>query len=531
MAVKSVFDAWEEAQSTLLVMPTGTGKTICFAHIIKSAFPKRAMVLAHRAELIFQATEKIHDITGFRVDVEMADYRAEVNSLYGAPQVVVSTIQTQCAGGDGSGRMGKFDPAEFGILIIDEGHHSTSKTYRRVIDYYKQNPDLKILGVTATPDRADEEALGQVYDTVAFDYEILDAINDGWLVPIKQQMVEIGGLDFSKIRTTAGDLNGADLARVMEYEENLQGVVSATLDIVGQKKAIVFAASVDHAERMAEIFNRHRSGMADWVCGKTQKEERRYLLNRFKDGEVQMIVNVGILTEGFDDPGVECIIMARPTKSRSLYSQMIGRAFRPCEDIALELNDSTDRTALIANSSKPHCLVVDFAGNAGRHKLITTADILGGKISDVAICAAVQRAKAEGGPVDMSAILDEEERKAQLDALRRAKVVAKAEWAAKNIDPFGVLGVPKPKERGWDKSKKLTEKQHALLVKQGMDPDTLGYAASRRMIAELFDRWDKDLCSYKQARILRQRGYDVNVSRDKAKELITQISEKEGWKK
>ena len=100
--------------------------------------------------------------------------------------------------------MSKFDPQRFGVLIIDEAHHATSPSYRRVIDYYRTNPALKVLGVTATPDRADEEALGQVFQSVAFDYEVLDAIHDGWLVPIEQQMVHVEGLDYSSIRTTAG---------------------------------------------------------------------------------------------------------------------------------------------------------------------------------------------------------------------------------------------------------------------------------------------------------------------------------------
>ena len=147
---------------------------------------------------------------------------------------MVSTIQTQASGGDGGGRMSRFDPRLFGVVVVDEGHHGTSSSYRRVLDWYKTNPDLRILGVTATPDRADEEALGQVYDTVAFDYEIEDAIKDGWLVPVTQQMVHVEGLDFSACRTTAGDLNGADLAQVMEYEENLHRVVSPAIEIGGR---------------------------------------------------------------------------------------------------------------------------------------------------------------------------------------------------------------------------------------------------------------------------------------------------------
>ena len=196
---------------------------------IRRVFPRRALVLAHREELVFQARDKIQRVTGLSADVEMGEYRAE-GGLFEQARVVVSTIQTQCSGGDGGGRMAKFDPQRFGVLIIDEAHHATSPSYRRVIDYYRTNPALKILGVTATPDRADEEALGQVFQSVAFDYEVLDAIHDGWLVPIEQQLVHVQGLDYSSIRTTAGDLNGGDLAAVLEAESRACGMVPRDTD-------------------------------------------------------------------------------------------------------------------------------------------------------------------------------------------------------------------------------------------------------------------------------------------------------------
>jgi len=327
-ASDAIFKEWQENDSTLVVMPTGGGKTVLFADVIRRVFPRRALVIAHREELIFQARDKIQRVTGLSADVEMGEYRAE-GGLFGQARVVVSTIQTQCSGGDGGGRMAKFDPQRFGVLIIDEAHHATSPSYRRVIDYYRTNPALKILGVTATPDRADEAALGQVFQSVAFDYEVLDAIHDGWLVPIEQQMVHVEGLDYSSIRTTAGDLNGGDLAAVMEAEKNLQQMASASLAIIGPRRALVFTASVKSAEMTAEIFNRHRAGMASWVCGKTDREERRRVLAGFAAGKVQVVCNCGVLTEGFDDPGVEVVLMGRPTKSRSLYAQMVGRSTRP----------------------------------------------------------------------------------------------------------------------------------------------------------------------------------------------------------
>lgn len=529
-ALVAVKREWQSVASTLAVMPTGTGKTILFASIIRSLFPARAMVLAHREELIFQAADKIRQVTGFRCEVEMADYRADQgDGLFGGPQVVVSTIQTQCSGADGSGRMTRFDPAMFGLLIVDEAHHATAATYRRVIDYYRRNPALKVLGVTATPDRHDEEALGQVYETVAFDYEILRAIASGWLVPIQQQLVEVSGLDFSGVRTTAGDLNGADLARVMEEERNLHEIAGPTVEIVGNRRALVFAASVAHAERLCDILNRHRDGSAGWVCGKTDKDERRKTLAAFAAGKLQYVVNVGVLTEGFDDPGVEVVVMGRPTKSRALYAQMVGRATRPLPGLVDGVETPDERRAAIAASAKPTCLVVDFVGNSGRHKLMTSADILGGNVSDEAMERALAKAKLAGGPVDMAKALDgaqkeiEEERERAREAARRAHLKARAAWAAKPVDPFDVFQLSPVKARGWDSGKSLTVKQRAILEKAGIDPVSVGYVGGRQLLTEIFRRWDAGLCTYKQARVLRKHGYTGNETRAEASEILDGI--------
>ena len=534
-AADAIFKEWEDNDSTLVVLPTGGGKTILFADVIRRVFPRRALVIAHREELIFQARDKIQRVTGLQADVEMGEYTAD-GSLFDSSRVVVSTIQTQCSGGDGGGRMAKFDPQRFGVLIIDEAHHATSPTYRRVIDYYRTNPTLKVLGVTATPDRADEEALGQVFQSVAYDYEVQDAIHDGWLVPIQQQMVHVEGLDYSSIRTTAGDLNGGDLAAVMEAENNLQQMASASLSIIGQRRALVFTASVKAAELTAEIFNRHRSGMASWVCGTTDKDERRSVLADFAAGKVQVMCNCGVLTEGFDDPGVEVVIMGRPTKSRSLYSQMVGRSTRPLPGVVDGPETPEARKAAIAASAKPSCLVVDFVGNAGKHKLVTSADILGGKFSEEAIEKAMLKAREAGGPVNMTEALDqaeEELRREQArlaEVARRAKLVATARFTTQSVDPFDVLHLEPTKARGWDNVKSLTEKQRSLLAKQGINPDNLTFSQGKQLISEIFRRWDGKLCSFKQAKVLRKYGYESEVSFDAARNIIDALA-KNGWRR
>ena len=536
-AVDAVFREWESVPSTLVVAPTGCGKTILMCEIVRRVFPRRTMILAHREELIFQAQDKVERFSGVPADIEMADHRAEEDQVfYARPRVVVSSIQTQNAGGDGMGRMGKFDPWRFGFLIIDEAHHATAKSYRRVIDYYRQNEDLRVLGVTATPDRADEEALGQIYDTVAFDYEILDAINDGFLVPIQQRMVEVERLDFSKIETTAGDLNGAQLARVMEFEAVLHQVVTPTVEIAGDRRTLVFASSVAHAERMADIFNRHRPDRAGWICGKTPKDERRRALRDFADGRLQFMVNVGCLTEGFDDPGVELIAVGRPTKSRSLYAQMVGRGTRPLPGVVDGLDTPDERKAAIAASAKPHLEVLDFVGNAGQHKLMTTADILGGRLSEDVVEMATYRARELGIPVPMADLLSEIEqeererlRRKAAEEARRTRLKAQAEWQAKTVNPFDVLQITPRAERGWERGKQLSEKQRAVLLKQGIDPDGRPYHECKQVLDEIFGRWDRGLCSFKQANVLKRYGYPPDLSRSDAHTVLDALA-RNRWK-
>ena len=420
-AVNAIFDAWQKFKSVLVVLPTGCGKTVVFASVIKRllseklttvpspssatgvgkgdttatdsscgvgatedensvravvAAPNRSqfacaegtcvqksprvIVLAHREELVTQARDKISAIVPEAdVQVEMADFK--VADYFGKKaDVVVSTVQTQCASCPRSAttenaqpkRMTKFTPSEFAAVVIDEAHHATARSYRECIDHYCQNDNCRVLGVTATPDRADEMALGNVFDTVAFEYTVTDAIEDGWLVPIRQKLVKVESLDFSGVSTSAGDLNSAELAEVMEDEKNLHGIVAPVLEICKGKRTILFASSVKHAKRISDIINRglgedrpwssmdydeprKGDGMrADWICGATSKEDRRTKLKAFKEGKIDILCNVGVLTEGFDDAGVEVIVMARPTKSRALYAQMAGRATRPAAEIA-----------------------------------------------------------------------------------------------------------------------------------------------------------------------------------------------------
>ena len=535
-AVESIFSEWSENDSTLCVMPTGTGKTVMFSDVIHKITPARSLVLVHREELVWQAVKKIEAL-GIETSVEMASLRASSSTLH-RTQVVVSTVQTQCAGKNGA-RMTRFDPMDFGLVVCDEAHHFVSPSFKKVLDYYRTNPRLKVLGCTATPDRADEMALGKVFQSVAYDYEIMDAIHDGWLVPIEQQLVTIEGLDFSQVRTTAGDLNNADLAAVMEAEKNMQGVSSAILEIAKDKRTLVFTATVRQAELMAEILNRHRVGMADWVCGATPKEDRRRKLQEFSCGQTQVMCNCGVLTEGFDEPNIKVVVQARPTKSRCLYSQQIGRGTRPMAGIVDGWDNEIQRKKAIRDSDKPSLLVIDFVGNSGRHKLMTTADILGGKVEDEVMKRALKRAKDSSAPVRMDVLLEEEiekmrkeaEERRNREASRKAHLIGKAKFSMKTVNPFDALEITPARTRNWDTGKTLTEKQRGLLLRQGINPEGMPYAQSKQLLNELFRRWHGNLCTAKQATLLKKHGYSTHDLKMKDASALIDALARNGWRR
>ncbi len=320
-AADSIIRDFESVQSTLAVLPTGTGKTCVAADVIRrhlSASNGAVIFLAHREELLNQARRTIEAHCGIETEYELADQRA--SEMYPAP-VLLASVQTMTSGRNGARRMHKFSPYNYGLIIVDESHHGTATSYKAVLEYFRSNADLKVLGITATPERADEEALGQIFESVAYDYSVLQAIKDGWLVSIQQQLIDIQGLDFSHVKTTAGDLNQGELAAVMEEERNLYGICDATMRELGQRKAIMFTVTVKQAQLACDILNRYRSNVAMWASGKTPPEDRRRIMRDFSEGKFQVLVNCNLVSEGFDVPDADLLIQARPTKSKLLYQQ------------------------------------------------------------------------------------------------------------------------------------------------------------------------------------------------------------------
>jgi superfamily II DNA or RNA helicase len=424
----------------------------------------RVMAIAHRDELIRQAAEKFRNVTGEMPAIEKADERTDEHGFYRA-EVVVASIQTLCSGKPDKRRYRKFRPRDFSFLWIDEGHHGTADTYREAVDYFTDgNPKIKVLYVTATPDRADGTGLGEISQTVAFNRDMRDLIGLGYLVPIRSRCVHIEGLDFSAVRTMGDDLNQGDLENAYLLEKPLHGIAHATIEaacgleygslakirdcpdvverlaamLAGRQRlrTLVFAAGVKHAESLAEIFNRWIPGSARSVSGETDPDDRKKMFAAYDRGEFQFLTNCDVATEGFDSPGVVMVVIARATKSRAKFAQQVGRGTRPAREVAGLLDgcpDDAARREMIQSSDKPAMIVLDFAGNAGKHKLATVADVLGGANYDDAVLArAAELAReADGAEEDVSLFIEQAEEDV---ALERAAEQVRAELAAKQLE-------------------------------------------------------------------------------------------------
>lgn len=507
-AVGGVFSQWDKVQSTLGCCATGGGKTQIFCEVIRRRLPGRALILAHRTELVSQAVNRLRSF-GMSADIEQGELVAGT-SLWSHP-VVVATPQTLYS--RNFSRLKRFKPGYFSTIICDEAHHySGAPAFEGVVRHLIQDQNTKLLGVTATPDRADNIAMSKVFKSVAFKVEIVDLITLGYLVGINQHLVKIQSLDLSECRKTqSGDLNEEDVARVVEYEKTLLGMADATLATVGTKRTVVFATSVKQAERMAEIFNRHNPDCAACVFGDTHPRTRAEILERFSTGRLQICVNVGVLTEGYDNPGIEAVVMARPTLSRSLYAQMCGRGTRPLTGVVEAVaEDSPElRRAAIASSSKPDLLVLDFVGNSSRFKLVTSADILGGRISEEAKTRAKKRVEERGsGNILDELAIAEQELRDQEEARKRSGIKAKSIFSLTYVDPFDVFTKRATYWQRRVQNTPLTENQRRAMVRNKMNPDD--YATPQEAVAEYQRR---TAATEYQVRALVARGYPESKAR------------------
>ncbi len=311
---------------------------------------KPVMMLAHREELLEQAASEIASVIGpdYQIDIEMAEREARTTA-----HVILASVAT--IGRENSTRIKRFSREHFGLIMIDEAHHSTATSYQNVISYFRPNylecPETVLVGVTATPKRSDKESLNDVYDSVAINMDIVRGTKLKYLTPLVSWRVD-SKTDLSLVRTTAGDFNLKDLAAAVNNTERNTLIVETWQKRFPDKQALVFATDLEHVYRLVEQFQSIGVSAAG-VDGSTPKEERRQIVNDFKEGKLMILINYGIFTEGFNYPRLELIIQARPTQSQLLLTQIAGRLNRLFEGktvghVVEIIDNHSDKTATVA---------------------------------------------------------------------------------------------------------------------------------------------------------------------------------------
>lgn len=511
------------ARTSLIEAMTGLGKTVVFSHLAKH-WSGNVLVLIHREELADQATQTLERVTGEEVGVEMGPRTTLDRSLM-VPRIVVASVQSLTA--SRNARLKRLVTRRPSLVIVDECHHAAAGTWRRVLDHL---PDARVVGVTATADRADKRGLGSVFEEVSYRYDAHAAIDDGWLVPVRCRSVRVRGLSYKGVRTTAGDLNGADLERVLTAERVPQGFAAGLHEFTRDgHKVLAFCPSVACAETVCEILNRREDGVAAFVSGTTPRTQRATIVDQFRDGTIRCLVNCSVFTEGFDVPDVSAIALCGGTKSRSKYVQMIGRGLRPLPGTVDGIDTAEERRERIASSPKAHCLIVDFAGDTGRHQLVGPLDVLADDSMPEATRQRVARALQDGGERSIEEAVEiteqEIEEQRRREAARRRKVVADVRLrVGQLIDPrrFDAI-VPLPPAGRYEPP--ATERQVAMLAKQKIDTAHLTKRQANRLISEIIQRSKDGRCSIKQEQLIRTLGGTVDhvTTREEASREIDRL--------
>ena len=500
-AKQAIFSQWDQGKKkTLLVLPTGCGKTIVFAKVTEECVRqgKRVLIMAHRGELLEQAADKIMKATGLGSAVE----KAEESCLGSWYRIVVGSVQSLTR----PQRLAKFKQDYFDTIIIDEAHHCLSDSYQRVLEHF---PDAEVLGVTATPDRGDMRNLGQYFDSLAYEYTLPQAIKSGYLVPIKAMTIPLQ-LDLTGVGIQSGDFKASDLGTALD--PYLYQIADEMLKYCKDRKTVAFLPLVKTSQKFCEILNQKGFRAAE-VNG--ESVDRAQVLADYDAGRYNVLCNSMLLTEGWDCPTVDCIIVLRPTKVRSLYSQMVGRGTRLAPE-------------------KADLLLLDFLWHTERHELCHPASLIC-ENEEVAKKMTENLEKAAGCPVD----LEEAEEQASSD------VVAEREQALaeqlkqmrarkrKLVDPLQFEMSIQAEDLssyvpafGWECSP-ATDKQKAALEKLGILPDEIDNAGKATMLLDrLHKRQAEGLTTPKQIRFLEGRGFK-NVGTwqfEAASNMINRIS-------
>lgn len=505
-AKEAVFEQWENGtRKTLLVLPTGCGKTIVFAKITEDCVKNgdRVLILAHRGELLEQAADKIAKATGLKCATE----KAEESCLGSWFRITVGSVQSLMR----ETRLKRFPEDYFNTIIIDEAHHCISDSYQRVMRHF---PDAKVLGVTATPDRGDMKNLGQVFESLAYEYTLPKAIKEGYLSPIKAVTIPLQ-VDLTGVGVQSGDFKAGDLGTALD--PYLESIAAEMEKYCQEKKTVVFLPLVKTSQKFRDILNDHGFRAAE-VNGESQ--DRAEILEDYASGKYNVLCNSMLLTEGWDCPDVDCIVVLRPTKVRSLYCQMVGRGTRLAP-------------------GKDHLLLLDFLWHTERHELCHPAHLIC-ESEEVAQKMTENLEKEAGYPMD----IEEAEKTASEDVVAQREEALAQKLAEmkrrkrKLVDPLQFEMSIQAEDLsgyvpafGWEMAPP-SESQKKTLEKLGILPDEIENAGKASKLLERLDkRRQEGLTTPKQIRFLENKGFQhVGTWQfDTAKKLIDRIAEN-GWR-
>ena len=504
-AREAIFEQWDGGVlKTLLVLPTGCGKTIVFAKVTEDCVRRgdRVLILAHRGELLEQAADKIRQSTGLGCAVE----KAEETCMGSWFRVVVGSVQTMMR----EKRLGQFPEDYFQTIIIDEAHHCISDSYQKVLNHFSS---AKILGVTATPDRGDMRNLGSYFESLSYEYTLPKAIKEGYLSPIKALTIPLK-IDMTGVGVQAGDFKASDISTALD--PYLQGIAQEMEKYCKDKKTVVFLPLVKTSQKFRDLLNAHGFRAAE-VNGDSQ--DRSEVLEAFDRGEYNVLCNSMLLTEGWDCPSADCVVVLRPTKVRSLYCQMVGRGTR-------------------LSPGKDHLLLLDFLWHTERHELCHPASLI---CQDEEVAKKMtEHIEQAGWPVD----IEEAEKTAAEDVVaQREEALAKQLEEMKRrkkklVDPLQFEMSIQAEDLsgyvpafGWEMGPP-SEKQKATLEKLGILPDQIENAGKAAKILDRLDkRKEEGLTTPKQIRFLEGRGFQhVGTWQfETARKLIDRIAAN-GWR-
>lgn len=499
-AVNAILQTWHDGiDKTLLVLPTGTGKTIVFSKVISERVKAggRVLVLAHREELLNQAADKLYRVTGLKAALE----KAENSSLDSWLNVTVGSVQTL----QNEKRLSLFKPNYFDTIIVDEAHHALSPSYRRVLDYFSTS---KILGVTATADRGDKRNLGELFETIAYEYTLPAAIREGYLVKIKALTLPLT-INLSNVSVSCGDFQAAALGSALD--PYLEEIAYLMTENCANRKTVVFLPLVATAQKFCKILNR-RGLPAEEINGESLF--RQETLARFHNGEFKVLCNSMLLTEGWDEPYVDCIVCLRPTKIRSLYAQIVGRGTR------------------LANG-KDHLLLLDFLWHTEKHELCRPSHLICENQDISRRVSEIMAEQTTGVIVDLFEAEKSAESSAQEkyeEALRK-KLEEQQKKKRALVDPLqyemsisGRVFTTDPNNLKALSPPSMA--QLAILEKAGIFPDVVQCSGHASMLIETIKkRRDEGLSTPKQIRTLEKSGFQ-NVgtwSFESAKKIIDRI--------